>query len=343
MVHRYHQEHRVHHGWLIVSYEDVKKFNARTLEATWWVLDSEEGMDDLYTKAGDTLAKMVEDLGIEIFRNLDGKETLFLARFEFPKYNEDFQFGDAVFAEDTDNVMGFIDFLAGVPIDCCEMLLAVGQHSTKAEKVTVKSADDTVVAPIPTAFFSWPDWNKVLFSLTALPVSNYAQFFATNLNGEDSPQNAHWWFRVNLAMYGFDSDGNRTTTKNKFPIPGEFLALGVKMMPDKPWGEQKSSPFLYAGNWMDTVYYTSVVVTKVIAPTDATFYPTYEVTWRKKTLTVKSSDFAEYKVNDRVTILKDVAATKKTQLWKDDDMDPDCAKKVWQMVPVTFYEITEEA
>ena len=59
------------------------------------------------------------------------------------------------------------------------------------------------------------------------------------------------------------------------------MALGNRMMPNKPWGKQKSSPFLYSGNWMDTIYYTSAVITEVIDPTDETPYPTYKAKWRK--------------------------------------------------------------
>ncbi|CAO0821546.1 hypothetical protein DFAR_2470001 [Desulfarculales bacterium] len=113
------------------------------------------------------------------------------------------------------------------------------------------------------------------------------------------------------------------------------------MMPDKPW-KQKSSPFLYAGNWMDTIYYTSAVVTKVNSPTEDTPYPTYEVRWRSETFTAIPTDFAHYHVDDRVTILKDVDTEKKTQLWKDDDMLVDCDKTNWVICPVTFYGLEKE-
>jgi hypothetical protein len=52
------------------------------------------------------------------------------------------------------------------------------------------------------------------------------------------------------------------------------------------------------------------------------------------------SDFAEYRVGDRVTILKDIGTTKTSQLWKDEDMET--AGETWQAVPVTFYGLEEE-
>jgi hypothetical protein len=68
------------------------------------------------------------------------------------------------------------------------------------------------------------------------------------------------------------------------------------------------------------------------------------VAWRKDEITARPSDFAEYRVDDRVTILKDVATEKKTQLWKDDDMQYFGGKKeiapkdiTWQIIPLTFY------
>ena len=86
-----------------------------TLEPTWWALDREPGMDDLAEQAGDSLKQMGEDLKIYPFQDKDKNDRLFLARFELPKYQADFQFPDAVFAEDKTTVAGFIDFLGGFP------------------------------------------------------------------------------------------------------------------------------------------------------------------------------------------------------------------------------------
>jgi hypothetical protein len=50
---------------------------------------------------------------------------------------------------------------------------------------------------------------------------------------------------------------------------------------------------------------------------------------------VKPSDFAEYKVDDRVTIFKDVTTEKQSQLWKDTDTEN--WDDVWQIIPLSFY------
>jgi hypothetical protein len=318
-----------------------------TLEPTWWVLDREPGMDDLAGEAGDILKTMQDKLKIYPFQDRDGNDRLFLGRFEFPKYDEDFQFDEAIFAEDSTTVVGWIDYLAGFPVDDVEMLVAIGEYSSQVKegedsKVAVKDGEDKAAAPVPEKFFSWPETDHVLFSLTAIATKNVGKILAPNLEGEDKPAKAHWWFRVNLAE---DTDNPK-----KWPVPGEFLGLGVRMMPDKPWGHQKSSPFVWSGNWMDTVYYAGGRITEVIDPTDDKPYPTYKVKWRKDEVTATPSDFAEYKVDDRVTILKDVATEKKTQLWKDGDVKfyggaEDMAPEdiVWQIVPITFYGLEKEA
>src|ERR1035437_8208799 len=104
------------------------------LGPTWSVIDSEPGMDDLAGTAGDILKTMKEDLKIFPYQDKDEQDRLFLARFEFPKFREDYQFPEAVFAEDPTTVGGWIDFLAGFPIDCVEMLVAIGEFSSKARE-----------------------------------------------------------------------------------------------------------------------------------------------------------------------------------------------------------------
>jgi len=284
-------------------------------------------MDDMMTKAGTSLEKLGEDLKIYPFQDRDKQDRLFLARFEFPKYGENFEYSNAA----AEGVPGFIDFLAGFPIDCIEMMVAIGERSSKPDMISVDEGGG-VAPPVPSnGFFKWPDMTKVLLNLTAIPTKNVGRILAANLAGEPKPAKAHWWFRVQLKAEG-----------SKFPVPGEFLGLGVRMMPDKYWAKQKSSPFLFSGNWMDTIYYSGGRVTEVIPPASPATYPTYKVQWRKDEITARPSDFAEYKVDDRVTILKDVSTTKTTQLWKDDDMQAEVDKTLWQIAPITFYGLEQE-
>ena len=301
-----------------------------TLEPTWWVMDREPGMDDLAGTSGGVLQKMKDDLKIFPFQDMEKNDRLFLARFEIPKRGEAFQFPEAVFA--TGNVAIWLDFLAGFPVDCVEMLVLIGEYSTQADKVAVKEGQGKPAAPVPDKFFEWPEKDKVLFNLTGIPTKNVAKMLAPNLEGEPKPTKTHWWFRTDLVIQD----------DQKFPVPGEFLGLSVRMMPDLPWGKQKSSPFIYSGNWTDTVFLSSAVIKEVNEPTDTVLYSTYTAAWHGQEIKdVRPSDFALYKVGDRVTLLKDVTADKKTQLWKDDDMKT--FGDTWMIVPITFYGLENPA
>jgi len=307
-------------------FEDWKRTSAEeTLEATWWVFDQEEGMDAVMEQAGKSLDEMCDSLKVHPFQDRQGKDRLFLARYEFPRYEEDFQHPQGVFLEEA---LGFVDFLGGFPLECVEMLVLVGEHSSKPDTVAVKEGMGAA-PPVPDKFFEWPEADRILLNTCYLAASN-VKWWAKNLPGEPEPKNLHWWLRVNLG-----------DPKAKFPVPGEFLALGVRLMPDAPWGQQKSSPFLYSGNWMDTVYYTGGVVKEVLEPDEATPYPRYRVTWRKFEVEARPSDFAEYRAGDRVAILKDVSTEKPSQLWKDEDATA-FDKDTWVIAPVSFYGLDRE-
>ena len=262
-----------------------------------------------------------------------GKDRLFEARFEFPvgadrKYPEAFTKTGWSKKAPPSWVVGFMDFLCGFPIDCVEMLLYIGQFSTTKDNLgaAVKPGKGAC-APVPGKgkWFKWPEERNIHVNKTALP-SGYTEIFPADI--QPKPVQPHWWLRTHL---GGDE---------KFPIPGEFGGLGVRMMPGEYWGKQKSSPFLYSGNWMDTVYYSGAVVKEVIEPTQEKPYPRYKVQWRKDEVIAYPTDFAEYKVDDQVTILKDVTTEKKTEIWKDADTEkfpPEEDKADWRIVPISFY------
>jgi hypothetical protein len=287
----------------------------------------------------------IKDLGIYPFQDSEGNDRLFLARFELPNYKEDFQISKSAWralallegeeappAGPEDAPVGFIHFLAGFPIDTVEMIMIIGEESSKSDsktgdaKVAVQPGAGRATAPVwkgGSVIFEWPDPTKLCLNKTALKEFG-ALFFATNLPGEPKPSKPHWWFRMELLG-------------GEYIVPGEFLALGVRMMPGEYWGKQKSSPFIYSGNYMDTVCFTAGKITEVIEPTDDVPFPTYKVKWHNNEITINPTDFAEYRVGDRVTILKDVGTEKKSQLWKDDDMKIECDKGTWAICPVTFY------
>lgn len=304
------------------------------LFATWILFKEEPGMDDILDKAGDSLDKMFEFYKIYPV-NINKERKLYLARFELAKFDEDLQFPEASFMKSGGKVVGFVDFLSGFPMDTPEALLMIGEISSreiyKHGKLPVMDAKGEITSPVPNNFFEAFDDQSLLLNYLYLE-SDQGLVLADNLSGEPDANGLHWWVRTNFLA----KDGA------KFPYPGEFWALAIRMMPDRFSDEQESAPFLFAGNWIDTVYYSSGIIKSVDEPTDQFPFPTYTVQWRGKTYSpVMATDFTEYKEGDRVVLLKDVETKKTSQLWKDDDMDPDknndFKQGKWVIAPMMFY------
>lgn len=131
---------------------------------------------------------------------------------------------------------------------------------------------------------------------------------------------AHGWFRYWIKK------------NNVEIIPGELVALVCRPYPNHCWWFQESSPFVYAGNWIETEFYTSGVVKEVLEPwTDdeepmpsSGYYDPdeqvskgvdgnhYRVWVKNEELILESSDFLVYAVDDKVGILK---------TWRDQDVN----------------------
>jgi len=93
------------------------------------------------------------------------------------------------------------------------------------------------------------------------------------------------------------------------PVPGEFVGILCRPVAAPPhvWWFQESSPFLYAGNWVETLNLTSGVVTAVTleaARTDGGIGNQYNVKIQGCEVIVDSTDFFEYAVGERVAVLK---------------------------------------
>lgn len=90
----------------------------------------------------------------------------------------------------------------------------------------------------------------------------------------------------------------------RWPLPGEFIGVLAKPWPTHVWWFQKTSPFLYAGNWFETNFYTSGIITEVLTPLEGSPVKVYRVTVRGCEICISASDFYGYKVGDRVAILR---------------------------------------
>jgi hypothetical protein len=135
------------------------------------------------------------------------------------------------------------------------------------------------------------------------------EFPAEPFDGVDNPE-LHYWLR-----YWIKRDNTEI-------VPGEFAALVCKPWPLHAWFYQRSSPMIYAGNWIETEFYTSGIIKEVLEPwtsddpmpSDGYYDPDEQVgsangnhyrIWVKgEEMIVESSDWKEYEVGERVGLLK---------------------------------------
>lgn len=97
--------------------------------------------------------------------------------------------------------------------------------------------------------------------------------------------------------------------ENTAIVPGEFVGILCRPWPLHCWWHQETAPFVYAGNWIETEFYTSGFVKEVIEEGDYTpegdeVGSRYKVWVKNEEIVVKSTDFLEYAVGDRVGLLK---------------------------------------
>jgi len=136
-----------------------------------------------------------------------------------------------------------------------------------------------------------------------------------------------------------------------FPVPGEFVGILVRpeATPPHVWWFQESSPFLYAGNWMETNNLTSGIVKSVTAEgdrTDGGIGNLYCVAIQGCDVYISASDFLEYSVGDRVAVLKvdstETAPTKAFSALKQIHLktkDAGTTKTNYVIIPATYYKI----
>jgi len=135
------------------------------------------------------------------------------------------------------------------------------------------------------------------------------------------------------------------------PVPGEFIGILTRPVacPPHVWWFQESSPFLYAGNWMETNHFTSGVITAVTLEADRTdggIGNEYTVKVQGCSIIAQATDFYDYKVGDRVAILKldsTVSPATESFTWLNQThlkaADEDTEKTNYIVVPCTFYKV----
>lgn len=140
-------------------------------------------------------------------------------------------------------------------------------------------------------------------------------------------------------------------SNDTFPVPGEFVGVLCRPVAAPPhlWWFQESSPFLYAGNWMETNNLTSGVVTEVIleaARTDLNVGNQYKVKIQGCEVIIDATDFLLYTVGDRVAVIKassTATAATKSFTWLDQPVlkqtDEGIARAEYIIFPATYYKL----
>lgn len=161
------------------------------------------------------------------------------------------------------------------------------------------------------------------------------EILAENFGGLDNPALHHW------LRYWITEDNTEI-------IPGEFVGILCRPWPLHCWWFQETSPFLYSGHWIETEFYTSGIV-KEVQVIDEDFEPDtgevgnrYKVWVKNEEIIVKSSDFLEYEVDERVGLLKTwrEGSGEGGFNWKDLELldTGETLTEDWVIVPAGFYE-----
>jgi len=297
---------------------------ADTPSATWFLFD-DRGVRNIWGEASGSLKDMIKRLGVHPCQVKKGNHV-FLAKYELPVHNRGF----SICKSGGQGDIGVADFLGGLPYGSSEILGIVGELSSEPSDIKVlKSNANSASAPIPDNFFKCFKRNAEAFNLIWLPSDGKdgtlkSKALAGEISGEN-PEGPHWWYRAFL--------------KNKESafgiVPGEFVAMAARVAPYLPCLNQLSSPFLFSGNWMETVYYTNCKITGIIEPSGTYPYPRYLVQYKGVTgITATPTDFAEYRVGDRVAIQRNTGSGKRSWTWRD---NTSFNSDTWVIAPIDFY------
>lgn len=183
-----------------------------------------------------------------------------------------------------------------------------------------------------------------LVSSTYNIIDTDTEYPAEHMDGTESVLPHHW------MRYWLPVDG-------QFPVPGEFVGLVCKAqsVPSHCWWYQRTNPFVYAGNFFETEYYTSGIILAIIEEQDrkenyngvmmGAFKVTelswleqrtgygehklsmgdefkwekigtvYKVRVKNQDLYLRCTDFAKYKLDSRVAIRKSPGLKTKNFTW----------------------------
>jgi len=176
-------------------------------------------------------------------------------------------------------------------------------------------AGGKVIPPMPASFDETV--GGVLLLTTSQVQGDNAEYKPSNTGSIGEIEDPHVWLQYMLP-------GDSTDI-----VPGEFVGIICQPWLPHCWWSQETSPFLYAGHWVETRFYSSGVVTGVLGD------GFYSLVVKNEEIVVKSTDYYGYVVGERVGLLKTLTGT---GLFSNKDMGT--AGADWRLIPVDFYGAT---
>jgi hypothetical protein len=250
-----------------------------------------------------------------------------------------------------DNYVGYAAFPAG-QLGIMEVISYFQESETDPADYTLEDTEKPVIIPEPSIFppMEFAGENRslgayIIESSYLVPINQVDRVEImstgwippTEYTQDVAPKT---WTRIWIK---------RTDT---FPVPGELLAILCKPLacPPHTWWMQESTPFLYAGNWMETQNLTSGIITMVTLETARTDHGIGDEYWVRingTEIIAYASDFKRYEVNDRVAILKRWTTSSKTNksfTWINQRNGTHPVKNQvsleFVILPITFYKQT---
>jgi hypothetical protein len=260
--------------------------------------------------------------------------------------------GQGFIRNDEDNTpedaVGYISFPVG-QLGVMEVISLIRESLTDATDFVIKD-DESPVKDTPQLFPSYSRWEMNKCYGVHLIESGYKEVVPNFIHYSKST--------VPESDYGRDIAPKKwarlwITRKEKWPVPGEFVGIICKASPvPHCWWFQKSNPFLYAGNWFDTLDLTSgIIVSKTEAgeethPTTGEACTGYRIKVHGREVDIFSSDYLEYEVGTRVGVCKirgdydeeEMVFNHKYQSLQGDPTKGPIISTDYIIIPITFYE-----
>lgn len=254
-------------------------------------------------------------------------------RYEVVSKGEGFKYPSGGMA---DGSIGFLAFPVG-QLGVMEIVSLIGESITEAESFELSSSetvfpDGGMMAPVKLDCKGYCAGDHLIKQGYLLQENT--EYPADDFLSQEAVA-PHAWLRKWLMP------------EDTFPAPGEFVGLLAKPESYHVSWFQETFPFLYSGNFWETGAYSSGIIQEVIARDEYDEEETdiYKIWIRGYEMYLRPTDFYEYEVGSRVTVIKKNMETVSNWDWlllEDDKNNESSTRETpdpdWKIAPVSFYK-----